>query len=234
MLATPLGDSANLQGGNAPTGTITFSLYPPSDPTCAGTPLGTTPPDVVLLMPTVNGNGIYNSGNLPKRFITQTGTYHWKASYSGDANNNPVTSQCADEPVVITKPVLQIEKTPDNGTINAGDTATFTIVVTNLGPGTAKHATLTDALPGGGGVTWTTSSSGCTVSGAVGSQMLNCALGVDLAENATFTAVVTAVTSSAHCTAMDNTAAAVATNAAQVTNAGKITCRLSGTTGLSE
>ena len=49
-----------------------------------------------------------------------------------------------------------------------------------------------------------------------------------------FTAVVTAVTSSAHCTAMDNTASAVATNAAQVTNAGKITCRLAGTTGLSK
>jgi hypothetical protein len=55
--------------------------------------------------------------------------------------------------------------------------------------------------------------------------MLNCALGVDFAENATFTAVVTAVTSSGHCKKMDNTASAVATNAAQVTNAGKITCR---------
>src|SRR6185369_12276193 len=131
------------------------------------------PPDVVSLVVPVNGNGSYNSGAMPKRFITQTGTYHWKAVYSGDANNNSVTSQCADEPVVVTKPVLQIAKTPDNGTINAGATATFTIVVTNLGPGVAKNGTISDPLPAGGGVTWTTSTNGCTVSGAVGAQTLN-------------------------------------------------------------
>jgi hypothetical protein len=74
-------------------------------------------------------------------------------------------------------------------------------------------------------VTWATSSAGCTVSGSVGSQTLNCFLGVDLAENATFTAVVTAVTSVGHCEVMDNTATAVATNADQVSNPGKITCQ---------
>src|SRR5436853_187045 len=32
---------------------------------------------------------------------TQAGTYHWLAKYSGDDNNNPAGSTCADEAVVI-------------------------------------------------------------------------------------------------------------------------------------
>src|SRR6185295_2842215 len=119
-------------------------------------------------------------------------TWHWKASYSGDSNNNAITSQCADEPVVITQPVLSIVKSPDGLTIIEGATATFTIVVTNQGPGVAKNAAITDALPAGGGVTWQTSSVGCTVTGAVGTQTLSCGFGTDFAEGATFTAVVTA------------------------------------------
>jgi uncharacterized repeat protein (TIGR01451 family) len=51
-------------------------------------------------------------------------------------------------------PVLVIAKTPDNGTITAGDTATFTVVVTNNGPGTATGVAISDPLPAGGGVTW--------------------------------------------------------------------------------
>ena len=74
-------------------------------------------------------------------------------------------------------PVLQIVKTPDSGTITAGDTATFTVVVTNHGPGVATGVTIEDdPLPAGGGVKWTTSTTGCTVSGAVGAQKLNCAV----------------------------------------------------------
>ena len=39
----------------------------------------------------------------------------------------------------VTAPVLTIVKTPDGQTINAGDTATFTMVVTNTGNGTAQR-----------------------------------------------------------------------------------------------
>src|SRR3989442_14925947 len=35
---------------------------------------------------TVTGNGDYSSGNFT---ATQAGTYHLRASYSGDPNNNP-------------------------------------------------------------------------------------------------------------------------------------------------
>ena len=55
---------------------------------------------------------------------------------------------------------------------------------------------------------WQTSTPGCTISGAPGSQTLNCSLGDNFNEGATFTAVVSAVTSTAQCTAMNNTAIA--------------------------
>jgi uncharacterized repeat protein (TIGR01451 family) len=120
-------------------------------------------------------------------------------------------------------PVLSIVKTPDGQTINGGDTATFTIVVSNLGPGTAKSVTLSDPLPAGGGVNWTTVTANCSVSGAVGTQTLSCSFG-DLAAGASVTVVVSAVTSAAACTTMPNLATASATNAASVTDPGSITC----------
>src|SRR3989449_5750274 len=52
---------------------------------------------------TVNGNGDYSSGNFT---ANEAGTYHWRASYSGDPNNNPAgPTACADpaEAVVVTK-----------------------------------------------------------------------------------------------------------------------------------
>ena len=76
-----------------------------------------------------NGNGIYSTSlNYQKALVNQVGTWHWKAIYSGDANNNAVTSPCAAEPVMITQPTLSIAKTPDSATIIEGATATFTIV----------------------------------------------------------------------------------------------------------
>jgi uncharacterized repeat protein (TIGR01451 family) len=124
-------------------------------------------------------------------------------------------------------PILQIAKTPDvqgdpGGLITAGDTATFTIVVTNLGPGTAKSVTISDALPTGGGVTWTTASTGCTITGS-NPQVLSCNLG-DMAANTAKTVVVTAATSLGKCAQMDNTAATSATNASQQTT-GHILCQ---------
>src|SRR5205814_958748 len=119
------------------------------------------------------------------------------ASMDNTATANATNAVSVSDPghIGCQTPVLAIAKTPDSGTITAGDTATFTIVVTNLGPGTATGVTLVDdPLPAGGGVTWATSTTGCTVSGAVGSQKLNCAVPApgSLAVNATFTAVVTA------------------------------------------
>ena len=79
-------DTAVLTMGANPGGTITFKLYGPANPTCAGTPSFTS-------VRPVTGNGSYTSAlalGLP------LGTYRWVASYSGDANNVARATSCSD------------------------------------------------------------------------------------------------------------------------------------------
>ncbi|HVF71788.1 MAG TPA: choice-of-anchor Q domain-containing protein, partial [Chthoniobacterales bacterium] len=52
-----ISDTANLSGGVAPTGTITFKAYGPDDTNCGGAAVFTS-------VVTVTGNGTYNSGNF--------------------------------------------------------------------------------------------------------------------------------------------------------------------------
>ncbi|MCA1671700.1 MAG: hypothetical protein LC799_05695 [Actinobacteria bacterium] len=75
-----------LAGGVVPTGTITFTLHPPSDPECLGTPTAQSSAAVF-------GNGTYASAPAP---VTSPGVYRWVATYSGDGNNEPVRSPCDD------------------------------------------------------------------------------------------------------------------------------------------
>src|SRR5439155_366685 len=185
-LVTPLGDLADLENGFNPTGTITFRLFAPSDPTCTAA--------IFTNAVAVNGNGLYHtSANAPASLITQTGTYQWTAVYGGDANNNSAVSVCGAEPVVISQPVLAIVKTPDGTTYHAGDTISFSIVVTNNGPGTAVNVRFSplDALPDpNASLSWAigtpapSCTSGpapvCSVTGPTGSQTLGCSFG-DLA-----------------------------------------------------
>jgi hypothetical protein len=83
-------DDATLSGATSTAGgTITFSLFSPSDPTCAGTP---------ALTQTVNvsGNGTYSTTNTT--FVASAeGTWRWQVVYSGDANNVGSTSACGIE-----------------------------------------------------------------------------------------------------------------------------------------
>lgn len=90
---TPVSDNAGLAGGISPTGTITFKAYGPNNSTCTGAAVFTS-------TVTVNGNGGYNSGPFTP---TAAGTYNFVASYSGDNNNNAVTTNCGDpsETVVV-------------------------------------------------------------------------------------------------------------------------------------
>ena len=91
-----LNDSATLSGGINPTGSITFSLFPPSDPTCSGAPSFTQ-------TKTVNGNGTYSTSGGPAASVV--GVWHWQVDYSGDANNPPAHSGCLAETVTITKAI---------------------------------------------------------------------------------------------------------------------------------
>jgi hypothetical protein len=104
-------DNANLQGGQSPTGTITFTLFGPGDTTCT-TPLSSS--DVP-----VSGNGSYNSARVT---TTQAGTYRWQARYSGDANNTAAgPTACADpaEAVIVDKARAALTTTA-SGPVNVG------------------------------------------------------------------------------------------------------------------
>ncbi len=76
-----LTDTADLEGGVNPTGTITFELFQSS---------------TLVHMETVavNGNGAYTTPTgftLPSSG-TATGTYQWDAAYSGDARNSSIST----------------------------------------------------------------------------------------------------------------------------------------------
>jgi hypothetical protein len=83
-------DDATISGATATAGgTITFNLYSPSDATCSGTPAYTQTVNV-------SGNGTYSTTNTT--FLASAeGTWRWKVSYSGDANNDAATSACGVE-----------------------------------------------------------------------------------------------------------------------------------------
>ena len=85
-----LHDTATITGGYSPTGTITFRLFEPGDTFCE-TPVHTE------TVPLSGGSASTVTGYAADR----VGVWRWKADYSGDANNNPVSSGCNDELVSI-------------------------------------------------------------------------------------------------------------------------------------
>jgi hypothetical protein len=86
-LGTSISDTATLSGATSnAAGSIRFDVYGPDDATCATSVFNTTVQ--------VSGNGSYAS--TPSYTPTAAGTYRWIASYSGDANNNPVSGSCGD------------------------------------------------------------------------------------------------------------------------------------------
>ena len=120
------------------------------------------------------------------------------SSNDGSPSTGPVT-------ITVDCPDVQVVKTADNGTISAGDTAAFTIVVTNNGPGVAKHVTLSDTLPVG--VDWQQDNADCSITTGV----LSCDFG-NLASGASRTIHVTGKTDAADCGTLHNTATVSATN----------------------
>ena len=72
---------------------LAFGLYAPNDTNCTGTPVGTS-------LKTVGASTtIYASDPIK---VTSAGTYRWKVVYSGDINNNAVTSPCGASKSVVT------------------------------------------------------------------------------------------------------------------------------------
>ncbi|MDQ1741895.1 MAG: hypothetical protein QOE23_234 [Pseudonocardiales bacterium] len=83
-------DSFTFSGATSTAGgTITMSLYGPSDPGCAATP-------ALTQAVAVSGNGTYSTTNTSFTASAE-GTWRWASSYTGDALNLAVTSSCGTE-----------------------------------------------------------------------------------------------------------------------------------------
>jgi uncharacterized repeat protein (TIGR01451 family) len=149
-----LTDTAVLAGGFNPTGTITFTLTGPG-----GSVVYT---DVV----TVIGDGGYSTsqGTNPGGFLpTGVGTYQWVASYSGDADDDPVASAPGDEPQTVLPAEPTITTTASEagltlggrlqdlahltGSSQATGTITFSLYEPGLDP-TVDPATYTEIVTG--------------------------------------------------------------------------------------
>jgi hypothetical protein len=97
--------TATLAGGHEAGGEIEFALYGPNDESCTGTPVFT---DSATVADPVTS---YDSGAFTP---TKVGTYHWVASYSGDADNAATASECADPAAAVTvEPAPQVPVTPE-------------------------------------------------------------------------------------------------------------------------
>lgn len=110
-----ISDSASLSGGSSPSGTVTFSLYAASDPTCAFAP-------VVQRVRAVRA-AASSSGAVR---VTVAGTYHWIASYSGDSRNDAVSSECGEATAVTAGDVSYLDVQPPAATVAAGESQAYT------------------------------------------------------------------------------------------------------------
>ena len=145
-------DSATLTGASADAGgTVSYTVY--TNDTCTDNPQSAGTVTVT--------NGVVPDSN-PITFH-QTGDFYWQAFYSGDANNDPATSICTSEHLVVTKKGPSIATTLSATTIEVGgtvhDSATLTGATADAG-GTVTYTvytndTCTDNPQGAGTVTVT-------------------------------------------------------------------------------
>lgn len=164
-VGTKIHDTAQLSGGVNPTGTVTFFLFPPSNPTCSGE--GSSGAVQTVTVP-LGTDGSATSAGTPYT-TTEVGVYNWVASYSGDANNLGATTSCGAEQVTIrTDPTTVVTVASAGGKTGVAihDTAkvtgtflpTGTVTFTLYGP-TDTHCTAapiftsTKALNGSGSAT---------------------------------------------------------------------------------
>jgi uncharacterized repeat protein (TIGR01451 family) len=103
-----------------------------------------------------------------------------KVDASNEANTgHPPSDNEAEATITVLCPDVRVEKTADDPSINATDTAGFSIEVTNDGPGVAYNVTLYDQLPPG--VNWAIDSqppgNPCSIDTAPNPDELRCSFG---------------------------------------------------------
>ena len=164
----------------------------------------------------VTVQGTTDAGECPS--ISNTASFTSTNGGSGTTAGTPTV-------ITVNCPSLDIDKTPDGGDVQAGGTASFTIVVSNAGPGTATGVELDDDLPAvanGWSIDSENWAGDCTITGAAGAvQNLSCGpedLGVT-----SRTVTVSATVTTDDCGPLNNLATADGTNTDQVSDPGDIT-----------
>jgi hypothetical protein len=89
-------DTATVSGGLAPTGTVTFRLFAPTDTSCSHGAVAVSTVAVV-------GDGSYSSDPFTTSAL---GDYRYTATYSGDGANAPAATACNDSSGVVTVSLL--------------------------------------------------------------------------------------------------------------------------------
>jgi uncharacterized repeat protein (TIGR01451 family) len=106
-------------------------------------------------------------------------------------------------------PNVSILKTANPaGPVNAGDDIGFDITVSNTGVADATDVTITDNLPAGGGLDWSLDPAftGCSISGAVGLEVLTCTFATIAAGTSVGPIHITSATTADDCGVISNTA----------------------------
>ena len=151
---TAVHDSATLTGATANAGgTVTYTVYSDSGCTAKAADAGTV---------TVTNGSVPNSSDVS---LTTPGVYFWQASYSGDGNNNPATSACTSEQLIV----------------RTNPSVTTTLSGTSIAIGDSVHdsATLNGASSDAGGtVTYTVYSNDTCTQGAVSAGTVTVTNGV--------------------------------------------------------
>ena len=156
-----------------------------------------------------SGSVTVRSGTTPASCAVINNTGRITSTNDGTHENpGQITVQCPDVSVV---------KTPNNGQVNASDAASFSMLVSNAGPGAASGLVLSDPLPAGltwalGTLTGNTDGVSCSVTGSVGSQVLSCSDSNLMTAGQAFTVTVTTTTSALQCATYPNLATVDATN----------------------
>jgi hypothetical protein len=137
--------SATVTGGSSPTGKVDLQVFAPADTTCSGSPLSAS-------IVTIDGAGKATSD----AFVTGTGgTYHWTATYLGDAGNNSVSTTCgANDEDIKALPTIDLAVGVSGATAtisnSLGATGTLTFTVYSDAACTTAIASATAAVNGDG------------------------------------------------------------------------------------
>jgi Hint domain len=136
-------DTADLENGYNPTGTITFTLYAPD---------GTTLLDTETV--NVSGNGTYTTPNgYTFTDASALGSYQWDAVYSGDASNNAVSDIGAYAEEVSLVATTTLTTTPEPTMATLGPTPVTLTDTADLENGSNPTGTITFKLYGPDGTT---------------------------------------------------------------------------------